>query len=79
MVKLLLFFVQQFRHQSLNEMSDKNSFVIVSGQLKSKTHPLIQSNELWGDLSDTVCCLEQIFKLHCWQCPKILHFPFCAL
>jgi len=22
-------------------------------------HPLIQSDELWGDLSDIVCCCEQ--------------------
>jgi hypothetical protein len=62
MVKLLLFFVQQFR-QHLNKISDKNSFVIVSGQLKSKKHPLIQSNELWGDLSDTACCLEQNLQI----------------
>ena len=59
MVKLLLFFVQQFRHQHWNKISDKNPFVIVSGQLKSKMHPLIQSIELWGDLSGIVCCREQ--------------------
>jgi hypothetical protein len=59
MVRLLLFFVQHFRHQHLNKISDKNSFVIVPGQLKSNMHPLIHSNELWGDMSDIVCCHEQ--------------------
>jgi hypothetical protein len=59
MEKLLLFFVQQIRRQHWNKIADKNSFFIVSGQLKSKMHPLIQSNELWGDLSGIVCCREQ--------------------
>lgn len=42
-------------------------------------HPLIQSNELWGDLSGNVCCREQNLQTALQAVPKVLHFPFRAL